>query len=594
MFPRLASSVLLCSAALCAALAGSSNSLSADAAGASATALRYLTGGERDGIATDIEVDTDGFLYLSGDRILNRNVPGKERTEVFVIKFDRTGAERLYTARLSGSNNQFSAGIALDAKGNAFVVGHTDSPDFPTTPGAAQPVHAGGAVNNSDLFITKLSPTGEIVYSTFLGGGDFENAADIAVTGAGEAFVAGSSGSDDFPTTLGVLQPDGLSPDAIVARLSADGSRFVYATRLGGSGVDSAGGIDVVGDEAVVAGDTYSADFPNGEGAPAPHPESGDAFVARLDGAGASLRYTSFLAGSNVERVAGVAVDAKGAAYVTGATSSDDFPTTPGAAQATLGSTGVIPPPDIVLPPRSDAFVSKIAADGSSVVYSTYVGGEEDDAPEAIAIDSQGQAAITGTTSSAGFPSVAAQSGNLAGLSDAFVTQLNADGTRLLFSSYFGSEVMDWGLGVTAARDDVLNVAGYSEWPSKTALPLEGRRRIGQRPFAARVRLPRREIAGRLTAFPAAVRFPAVAPPDHADFAVRITNSGGRPVTARVGSLNPPFTVLEGGGAFTLEGGRSHRVVLRYQPKTAARANAVLRITQRKRRPLRIPISAAR
>jgi hypothetical protein len=295
-----------------------------------------------------------------------------------------------------------------------------------------------------------------LVYSTYLGGSNIEFGHDIAVDGAGRAYVAGVTGSTDFPTTAGAFQTTNaggemFNGDAFVAKLNASGSGLVYATYLGGSADEQR--VDVAVDDAgsaYVTGDTTSTDFPTTAGA-AQTTSAGDidAFVTKLDAAGSGLVYSTYLGGSSLDAGTGIAVDGAGSASVTGFTLSTNFPTTAGAVQTTYaGGNG-------------DAFVTKLNAAGSGLVYSTYLGGSDVDTGFGIAVDGAGSAYVTGSARTS-FPTTAgaAQTTYAGGNGDAFVTKLNAAGSGLVYSTYLGGSSDEVGDGVAVDGAGSAYVAG--------------------------------------------------------------------------------------------------------------------------------------
>jgi len=246
-------------------------------------------------------------------------------------------------------------------------------------------------------------------YSTYLGGTGGDGGGGIAVDATGDAYVTGSTSSSDFPTTPGALETTYHgssisfgSGDVFVTKLNATGSALVYSTYLGGGKEDDSGGIavDAMGD-VYVTGHTYSSNFPTTPGAFAPTfgRSSSDAFVTKLNATGSALVYSTYLSGSdgNESYGGGIAVDATGDAYVTGSTSSSDFPTTPGALETTYHG-------GYLSFGGGDAFVTKLNATGSALVYSTYLGGGKEDDGHGIAVDAMGDAYITGSTDSSDFP----------------------------------------------------------------------------------------------------------------------------------------------------------------------------------------------
>jgi hypothetical protein len=366
----------------------------------------------------------------------------------------------VYSTFLGGSAGDVGKSIAMDGSGNAYVTGSTASVNFPVfpNPGAFQTALAGAGF--SDAFVTKLNTTGTaLVYSTYLGGGNADVGNGIAVDGAGNAYVTGSSASNDFPTTAGAFQtaignPGSTNTDAFVTKLNpagGGGADLVYSTYLGGSNADIGNSIALDATPNVyVTGSTVSGtgDFPTTAGAFDTTFAGGgvpDAFVTKLNpagGGGADLVYSTFLGGSASDVGNGIAVDAVPNVYVTGSTGSFDFPTSVGAVDTTLGGGAGI----------TDAFVTKLnpaGGGGADLVYSTFLGGSASDDGNGIALDGVGNAYVTGSTASADFPT--AGSPFQAALSiapDAFVTKLNATGSVLVFSTYLGGRAADIGRGI--------------------------------------------------------------------------------------------------------------------------------------------------
>jgi hypothetical protein len=365
-----------------------------------------------------------------------------------------------YSTYLGGSDFDLAAGIAVDAAGNAYITGTTQSTNFPTTAGVFQPTFRGF----QDVFLTKLNPTGSgLFYSTYLGGSDRDNGSAIAVDASGNVYVTGQTNSTDFPTTGGAFQTtfggsgSGCSNapgDAFVTKLAPTGSALIYSTYLGGSLNDAGFSIAIdASDNAYVTGLTISLNFPTTPGAfqPAYRPGSGcacsgteRAFVSKVNATGTSLVYSTYLDGSGSDAGNGIAVSAAGNATVTGRTNSPDFPTNGfggGAFQPTppSGATGCSP---------GDAFVITFNTAGSGLLYSTYLGGSSDDAGLGVALDALGDAYVTGITTSTNFPTLAAFQPALDGGQDAFVTKLNPMGTGLLYSTYLGGSSDDFGQGI--------------------------------------------------------------------------------------------------------------------------------------------------
>ena len=383
-----------------------------NAAGSAVVYSTYLGGSDSD-ISFGIAVDPSGNAYVTG-RTRSTNFPtaspfqGTSRpgSEVFVAKLNPTGNALVYATYLGGSVDDFGYGIAVDSSGSAYVTGGTSSTDFPT----ANPFQGalGGFI---DVFVAKLSPAGNaLVYSTYLGGSNEDTPFRIAVDSSGNAYVTGDTLSANFPTANPLQSAcNNCSPgslDAFVAKLSAGGNALLYSTYLGGSRNEFGTGIavDSTGN-TYVTGLTRSADFPTAGPLQAVLGGPGDAFVAKLSAAGNALVYSTYLGGSGLDIGWDIAVDSSGSAYVGGGTSSTNFPTA-NAFQAAYGGGD------------SEAFLAKLNAAGSALVYSTYLGGSVFDSASGIAVDSSGNAYLTGTTRSSNFPTANAFQPALGGAMD--------------------------------------------------------------------------------------------------------------------------------------------------------------------------------
>jgi len=331
---------------------------------------------------------------------------------VFVTKLDVAGASLAYSTFLPGFEG---AGIAVDANGNAYVTGSTYLDAFPTTPGAYDTTPNG----DFDAFAAKLNTTGSgLVYSTLLGGADEEFAYAIAVDANGDAYVAGHTRSNDFPTTAGALRTTFISfSDSFLTKLNPTGSSLSYSTYIGGQADEIVESVAVdSGGNAYMTGVTNSADFPTtpgvfdttyNDGAGLGNP--GDAFVSKLNASGSSLSYSSFLGGYKQDWGEGIAVDASREAYVTGLTDSNNFPTTPGAVDTGFDN-------------YVDPFVAKLDETGSTLRYSTFLGVGY---AYGIAVDGGANAYVTGHAGS-NFPiTPGAFDQNHGASEDAFVTKLS-------------------------------------------------------------------------------------------------------------------------------------------------------------------------
>lgn len=423
----------------------------------------YL-GGTGDDQGDAIAVDCYGNAYVTGST-RSTDFPTKTGSydtsqngseDVFVTKLNSTGSALVYSTYLGGTLDEpyWGASIAVDRYGKAYVAGTTTSADFPTTSGAYDRIPSATIAALGDAFVTKLNSNGNgLVYSTYLGGEGQDGAYyvdAIALDQTGKAYISGFTDSVDFPTTAGAwdITFNGPYYDAFVTKLNASGSALVYSTYLGGTSDDDATGIAVDGaGRAYVTGYTSSLDFPTTSGAYQPaNNGSYDAFVTKLNSTGTGLVYSSYLGGTADDIGSSVAVDWAGRAHVAGQTASLDFDTTAGAFDNTFNGGS---------PFEGDVFVTKFNSSGSGLVYSTYLGGTVDEISLNVAVDSGGQAYVTGFTNSPDYPTtsnVYDTTFNGAGppwfYGDVFVTKLNSQGSDLAYSSYVGGLFDDVGSGI--------------------------------------------------------------------------------------------------------------------------------------------------
>lgn len=378
---------------------------------------------ERDGRRTEIPV-----RYVLDGNQLRFDVGDYERSRALVIDPILS-----FSTRLGGNGNETANAIAVDASGNVYVAGTTNSTNFPLA-GALQSKLAGA----SDVFVTKLNPSGSaLVYSTYLGGRSGDSIGNgIAVDSQGNAYVTGTTTTGSFPVTKGAYQTSKSEFESgFVSKLSPQGNVLVYSTYIRDAIETNAIAINGSG-EAYVTGGARSG-FITTAGAFQPAsaaPVCG--FAAKLNTTGSAMSYATFLCGSanfdGGDRGYGIAVDAAGHAYVTGRAPSTNFPVTGGAYQPFRR--GI-----------NDAFITKVNPTGGGLVYSTYLGGSDGQRGFGIAIDSLGQAYVVGRTTSLDFPVLRAfqPAKSYAGtgyynVSEGFVTKLNAAGSGLLYSSYLG------------------------------------------------------------------------------------------------------------------------------------------------------------
>ena len=359
----------------------------------------------------------------------------------------------LHWSRYVGGSgfDQIDEGIAVDGAGNVYVAGTTDSTDFPTVPAGLG--HTTGGT--FDAFVSKINSKGTaLIYSTYLGSAGDDRVFTLAIDKAGNAYAVGQTDSAAFPASVQLGPGGGL--DVFIAKLNAQGDQLLYATKLGGDTTDRAFGVEVDGvGQAYLTGFTNSTNFPTANPFQAATGGSADAFIAKLNAAGSALEYSTYLGGEGGDEAFDIAVDATGAATITGKTTSAD------------ASTATIPFPllnafdDTFEGGTADGFVSKLNAAGTDLVYSTYLGGDGGDEPTNIAVDRTGAAYVVGRTSTphdSPAPFTLTANGyrvSYGGAStDAFMTKLSDVGA-LEYSTYLGGSGSDTafavGLDVTGA-----------------------------------------------------------------------------------------------------------------------------------------------
>jgi hypothetical protein len=448
--------------------------------------LSYSTylGGSSNDYGASIAVDSTGSAYVTGNTnsITFPVTAGAFQTtcgggcngttvDAFVTKLDPTGSSIIYSTYLGGAGNDYGNGIVLDAAGNAYIVGQTFSADFPTTAGAFQTSCGGGSCAKGDAFIAELNSTGSaLVYSTYLGGSSVNQGNGIALDAANNAYSTGYTQSLDFPTTPGAFQTScncSKNSSVFVTELNSTGTALVYSTYLGGNNVDV--GYQIALDSsnnAFVTGYATSTNFPTTPGAfQTTIAANKAAFVTKLNPTGSALVYSTYLGGSssilNTPCEAcgtSIAVDSAGNAYVCGLTAESTFPITPGAYQSVFMSTTK----------GHDAFITKLNPTGTALVFSTYLGGTQDDGATGIGLDASGNVWLKGNTQSSDFPvTPGAFQTVLGGLFDSYVAELDPTGSQLLYSSYIGGAGTEFGgatrvLALDSQSPPNVYVTGYT------------------------------------------------------------------------------------------------------------------------------------
>lgn len=427
----------------------------------------YFGGGGQD-CGRNIAVDPSGNVYITGetwshDFVSYESKAGEVRfPDAFVTKIDASGNSLLYSTYLGGSSDDVGRGIAVDTSGNAYITGVTNSTDFPTS-SAISKSKRGGA----DAFVTKLDASGNLIYSTYLGGDNFDWGNGIAIDASQNAYVTGWTSSQNFPVTSATYKStSGGYRDGFVTKLGTSGATLVYSTYLGGNNDDAGNGIAVdISGNAYITGYTNSTNFPTvsaacGDYAGGYH----DAFVAKLNASGKYLIYSTYLGGNNDDVGYGIAIDTSGNAYITGVTWSTNFPTVSSVYKSLAGN--------------NDAFIIKLNPLGNNINYSTYLGGSMYDGGYGIVVDASRNVYVTGVTCSHDFPVTSSIYKNVAGNDDAFITKLNSSGNSVICSTYLGGNENDVGYGITVDTFGSVYVTGQTwsdTFPTASAI-YRGRR----------------------------------------------------------------------------------------------------------------------
>jgi hypothetical protein len=369
----------------------------------------------------------------------------------------------VYSTYLGGGFGDGGLAIAVDPAGNVYVAGTTLSGSFPTV-NPLQSTNAG----SQEGFVTKLNAAGTaLVYSTYLGGADADDVAAIAVDSAGNAYLTGFTQSTNFPTANAIQPTFGGAQDTFVTKINAAGSALVYSTYLGGSSAEAGAGIAVDGASNVyTTGHTSSNNFPTAFALQATSSGGSDAYVTKINAAGSAFVYSTYLGGSDGDSGSDIKIDGAGNVYLTGTTGSTDFPTVNPIQGTNAG------PPSF----PQDAFVTKINAAGTALVYSTYLGGLGFDISGSIAIDPSGNVYLTGFTKSTNFPTAnaiqpaKASANSHTSNRDAFVTKINAAGSAFVYSTYLGGTTDQIGYAIAADASGNAYVTG--ETSSASGFPL--------------------------------------------------------------------------------------------------------------------------
>ena len=496
-------------------------------------------------------------------------------TDVCVTKLDANGSTLVYSTFIGGSSLDYGSAIAVDSNGNSYITGYTGSSNYPTTNGAYSQSLNG---YNYDAFVTKLNPSGSaLIFSTYLGGTSTDNGIAIALENVfGNIFVAGETFSSDFPTTSTAFDKTYNGGDDIfVTKLNTSGTGLVFSTYLGGKSYDVVHSMaaDVNGYPCVV-GETTSTDFPL-QSSYIKNSTDGlynDVFVAKLNHGGAGLMFSTYLGGSSHDYANSVAFDANRNVYVTGCTYSSDFPTTSGAYSRTYHN--------------YEAFITKINYTGASIDYSTFIGGTGTDVGSSILTDASGNACVTGRTTSTDYPTTSDgydRSYN-GGDWDAFVSKLNVSGSALSYSTFIGGSGVDDGKSIALDAGGNVYVTGYttsSNYPTTSSAYDQSYNGSNSDAFVTKLSLAVPDIASNYTNY----SYGSVNIGSYKDNTFVISNTGGADlnvsattITGVSGVTGSEFVITSGGAPFTIAGGGTHDLIVRFAPNSAGNKSARLSI----------------
>lgn len=444
--------------------------------------LAYSTylGGNASDNAYGIAVDASHNMYVAGlsastDYPLQDPLQGalSGGSDMVVTKLNAQGNALIYSTYIGGSGLEWVGDIDVDSAGNVVVAGKTASANFPTV----NPKQ-GSSAGQDDAVVLKLNAQGSaLIFSTYLGGSNFDQANGVAIDPAGNVYVGGMTRSTNFPTQ-NALQPatGGGVGDAFVAKYTPDGQSFVYSTYLGGDSAfseDVAFGIaaDSAGN-AYATGDTTSQNFPVANAfMPTYRGGESDIFITKINPTGSAFVYSTYLGGgqqtggTGADTGYGIAADSAGNAYITGDTDSMDFPTMNAIHPALNGF--------------YDVFVAEMNPAGSALVYSTYFGGNGsgNERGMGIAVNASGEVGVVGIVDNDTFPVVNAIQNSYGGALDAFMLKITASGTQASFVTYLGGSGSDYGQAVDIDDDGSVYGTGLTaSFNYPLANPYQGQR----------------------------------------------------------------------------------------------------------------------
>lgn len=496
---------------------------------------------------TDIALDGENNIYITGtnnainfpvtDSSLIPNFSGPEL--VFVTKMNPEGTEILYSTYFGGTGDDRPGGVAVDHEGNILVAGQTFSDDFPLV-NAIQSTFRGDVYTDvGDGFVTKIDPEGDrFVYSTYMGGAYDDIAHDIAVDRAGNAFVTGSADTENFPfkNPIGVFECGSNGTETgFAAKINPSGG-LEFATCLGGS---AGYGITTDKEDNVyVTGHSYADGLYTTSGA---YQTNGiGPFVLKMDNSGTSVLYSTFISGTElhgVHRGNAIAVDTAGNAYIAGTTSQLDFPVV-NAFQPSRSTPASF---------NQEGFVAKLSPDGSSLLFSSFYGGDNHDHCLGIDVDDDGNMYIIGSTQSTNITLAEAFQNSLNGHNDVFIAKIDGETYELDFSSYLGGSGWETTVleknGIALSKNGYVHVTGYT---GSTDFPVEEAYQAtstGGDAFVVKFIV---DPKGILEVDPDPIVFPQTEPGDTYEKTVELSNAG-------IGPLEIKSIKVEPAGDYSLE-----------------------------------------
>ena len=422
--------------------------------------LSTFLGSFGDDAVNDITVDQIGSMYVTG-RTLSISFPTTTGTfdttsngneDTFVARLNGSGTGLIFSTYIGGTFYDEGKGIQVDAQGNIYIVGSA-GPAYPTTGGAYDTTFNGG----SDVGVTKLSSAGSsLIFSTYIGTSSIDNSTAIAIDSSGNSYIVGQTSDTvvDFPTTAGAFDTThNGNEDAFLTKFNDTGTALIYSTFVGGSDIDIATNVSVNSSgEATVAGTTTdgTTDLQTTAGAyDTTHNGVTDIFVSRFNAAGSAQLFSTLIGGPGIDNARGMEIDAAGSVYVA-AMANPGYPTTPGAF-------------DTVATGSSETGVTKLNSTGSSLVYSTFLGGTQSESPRGVAVDQFGHAYIAVSNFDGDYPTTpGAYDTTFNGSTDVAVTMLNQSGTGLIYSTYVGSSGAEFPNSIALDQNGNIYIGGQA------------------------------------------------------------------------------------------------------------------------------------